>query len=359
VTGELGNTFSTPRDIAAHFVTQLGRKYQPITVEETAVAALQNSIHPVGQTTYTEQLQQPISNDELLVALRAGARRKSPGIDGLSLEFYTENWETVSLDLLLHLNHMFLDKHISRRQKHRIILCLPKNASLRYFYHYRPISLLTTECKLLARIYARRLRQILADQLQNNHFGGVPGKPIQDAISYTRDVIAHAEATGTPMCVLSLDFQQAFHRIAHQYLFHILKRYGITPWFVERIRALYDQATASLRINGSLAGNIPIQRGVRKGCPLSVTLYALCLHPLIRALEDNLSGIKIGRHTEHGPVIAYADDVTVFVTNPGDFQAIQQAIHLYERATGARLNPRKLLGARRNFQSATGNPSKA
>ena len=63
--------------------------------------------------------------------------------------------------------------------------------------------------------------------------------------------------------------------------------------------------------------------------------------PLIRALEDSLPSIKIGRNTQHGPVIAYADDVTVFVTNPGDFHAIQQAIHLYERVKGTRLNPRK------------------
>jgi len=96
-----------------------------------------------------------------------------------------------------------------------------------------------------------------------------------------------------------------------------------------------------VQINGSLAGSIPIRSGVRQGFPISVALFALCLHPLIGALEDSLPSIKTGRHTQHGPVIAYADDVTVFVTNPGDFHAIQQAIHLYERAKGPRLNPRK------------------
>ena len=113
LTDEHGNTLSTFRDIAANFVTQLTRKYQHIPVDETALATLQN-FHPVCQMAYAEQLQQPITNDELLAALRAGARRKSPGIDGLSLEFYTANWETVRSELLLLLNHMFLDKHISR-----------------------------------------------------------------------------------------------------------------------------------------------------------------------------------------------------------------------------------------------------
>jgi len=68
-----------------------------------------------------EQLQQPITNDELLAALLAGARRKSPAIDGLSFEFHNANWETVHSELLLLLNRVFLDKHVSRRQKHGII----------------------------------------------------------------------------------------------------------------------------------------------------------------------------------------------------------------------------------------------
>jgi len=160
VTDEHGNTHSTFRDIAATFVTHLRRKYQPIAVDETALDTLRNFLHPVCQTAYTEQLEQPITNDELLAALRAGARRKSPGIDGLSLEFYTANWETVRSELLLLLNHMFLDKHISQRQKHGILVCLPKSTSPRTPEDYRPISLLTTEYKLLARILARRLRHI-------------------------------------------------------------------------------------------------------------------------------------------------------------------------------------------------------
>jgi len=137
VTDEHGYTHSTFRDIAAAFVTHLSRKYQPTAVDETALDTPGNFLHPVCQTAYTEQLEQPITNDELLAALRAGARRKSPGIDGLSLEFYMANWETVRSELLLFLNHMFLDKHISQRQKHGILVFLPKSTSPRTLEDYR------------------------------------------------------------------------------------------------------------------------------------------------------------------------------------------------------------------------------
>jgi hypothetical protein len=58
-----------------------------------------------------------------------------------------------------------------------------------------------------------------------SHFCGIPGNSIQDAISCVRDVLAHADATGIPLCVITLDLQQTFYRISHQYLLHILHRY--------------------------------------------------------------------------------------------------------------------------------------
>jgi hypothetical protein len=36
-------------------------------------------------------------------------------------------------------------------------------------------------------------------------------------------------------------------------------------------------------------------------------------------------------------VIAYADDVTILVTSPSDIQKIQDALHCYEQATGAKV----------------------
>jgi hypothetical protein len=70
-------------------------------------------------------------------------------------------------------------------------------------------------------------------------------------------------------------------------------------------------------------------------------LYALCLHPLGRSLEESLPGIKIGRRHLKTTVFAHVDDVTVFVTDPTTLTTILQAISAYEQTTGARLNPLK------------------
>jgi hypothetical protein len=51
--------------------------------------------------------------------------------------------------------------------------------------------------------------------------------------------------------------------------------------------------------------------------------------------------IRIGRRSSPTVTVAYADDVTIFLTSVADFAIIAEAINLYERASGAKLNPRK------------------
>jgi hypothetical protein len=69
-----------------------------------------------------------------------------------------------------------------------------------------------------------------------------------------------------------------------------------------------------------------------------MALYALCLHPLLRTLEETLNGVHIGGTIRISPILAYADDITVLVTQPSDFDTIEKTVHTYEKATGARLN---------------------
>jgi hypothetical protein len=73
---------------------------------------LTNIVSPVNSSNYAELLESPITSDEVRMALQAGAKHKSPGIDGFCLEFYTTNWETIQTDLVQLLNSMFLHKNI-------------------------------------------------------------------------------------------------------------------------------------------------------------------------------------------------------------------------------------------------------
>jgi hypothetical protein len=144
-----------------------------------------------------------------------------------------------------------------------------------------------------------------------------------------------------PLYVLTLDFKNAFERIAHGYLFQTLQGYGIGDPFITGIKRMYEGATSSVQINGHPYGPIPIRCAVHQGYPMSMALYALCLHPFLRLLGLKLPGIRIGHRSRPTSVVVYADDVTIFVTSATDFTIIEEAIHLFKWASGSCLNPRK------------------
>jgi len=71
----------------------------------------------------------------------------------------------------------------------------------------------TQHYKILARNIARRIKQVMNELFKYTQFCAVPGNSSLHAASQVRNVITHAENTGTPLCMLTLDIQNAFDRI--------------------------------------------------------------------------------------------------------------------------------------------------
>ena len=189
---------------------------------------------------------------------------------------------------------------MSAQQKHGVIVCLPKSSDPTTPADFRPITLFNTDYKIMARIIAYRLRPVMEELLHPSQFGGVSGRTIIETMANVREAIAQAEVTRVPLCVLSLDYQEAFDRISHQYLFTILRSYGFSDWFVERIKCMYEEAGSSIQINGHVSRPIPIHSSVRQGCPTSMLLFALCVDPLLRILDQKLPGIRTGKRARKG-----------------------------------------------------------
>jgi hypothetical protein len=197
--------------------------------------------------------------------MKKGGTRKAPGFDGLPQEFYSAVWETAKEEIARVVNCMFRDKTTSQHQKRGVLISIPKTANPLTISDYRQITLLPTDYKLLARVLAQRIKVATSDKLYDTQYCGVAGRTVTDALAFVRDAIAYAEYRNNPMCVVSIDFTQAFDRISHSYLFRNLPHFGITDWFIERLRALYEDADAAIQINGDIIGTVPIECGVRQG----------------------------------------------------------------------------------------------
>ena len=104
---------------------------------------------------------------------------------------------------------------------------------------------------------------------------------------------------------------------------------------------MYDNATSSIQINGHISTPIQIQCGVRQGCPLSMTLFALYIKPILHHLDQRLQGISARGRQNKTTVVAYADDVSVLITSEDEVKIIRDALRCYAKATGAKLNIEK------------------
>jgi hypothetical protein len=185
------------------------------------------------------------------------------------------------------------------------------------------------------------MKTVLQDTIHPHQHCGIQGRSIFEAVASIRDAIAYAETTKRPLCVLSLDFKSAFDRISHRYLERTLKAHGLSDSFVRRIMGLYHNATSEIQINGFTSGCFPIKRSIRQGCPLSMILYDLCINPLIHNLEEGLPGIRIGSGRIGTTTVAYADDVTLLLTDQNEIQTLQEILNSYEKASGSLINTDK------------------
>jgi len=87
----------------------------------------------------------------------------------------------------------------------------------------------------------------------------VQGNTVHEATVAVREAMAYAETTNNERCILSLDFKVAFDNISHSCLFALLKIYGFSESFQQRIKSMYDGATSSVQIIGHISSPIPIR----------------------------------------------------------------------------------------------------
>jgi hypothetical protein len=208
-----------PTEVCNVFRRYLLEKYAHIPVCVDSLLVLEQIISQPADHPYDAFLNLPINQEELRAAITKGGKHKAPGPDGISEEFFKLYYDTIKEDLLEVVNQMFLRRTIAQGQKQGTIACLPKQQHPDTPDDFRQITLLNVEYQLLARILATRLAPVLEDFASPFQYCGVPRNTIMDSVSTIRDVIAYAKTTNTPLCVISLDFRQAFDNISHIYIY--------------------------------------------------------------------------------------------------------------------------------------------
>ena len=288
-----------------------------------------------------------IRNDECLEVLKDMKFNKSPGNDGLTVEFYNTFWPIVGGIVIDVLNEAYALGELSSSQKQAVITLIAKEGKDSLLLkNYRPISLLNVDYKILAKILAKRIKEVLNEVILGDQVGYMKERYIGEAIRIIDDMIFYTSHNNLPGFLLAIDFEKAFDSVSRDFLQKTLSSFGFGPSFQNWIKVMYTNTISCIMNDGNSTGYFALERGVRQGDPLSPYLFILCIEIIAHKIrnDNSVQGIRFG-DCEVKQVL-YADDMTIFVANKESIRRVESIFADFEMLSGLRVNrdKTKILG---------------
>ena len=239
-------------------------------------------------------------------------KKKSPGLDGLTPEFYLCFWDEIKSMFIRALNFSWKEGVLTNSQRQRIITVLPKpNKDYLKITNYRPITLLNVDYKIISNVINTRMQKTLSQLIQPDQNGFQKNRNIGNNIRLTFDEIDYVNHRNIPGAILSLNIQKAFDSIDWLFVKGMLERYQFGVNLIKWVEILYTRPECYAINNGYISDIIKVKRGVRQGDPLSPTLFILAIEWLAESLRQwSYQGIKV--KDKEIKVSLFADDTWFF-----------------------------------------------
>ncbi|KAJ4433686.1 hypothetical protein ANN_15997 [Periplaneta americana] len=310
-------------------------------IKEKATADILKSVNRHLSLQQQQDLQSPITEEEIRLALEGAPKNTAPGPDGLTYQVYKNHWRLIKEYLIELMNYILDTGSVIDGFSDGVVTLIPKTTHPTTVSEYRPITLLNTDYKLFMKVLANRLKPAFRNIFEIGQTCGVPEKSIIHNLATIRDTVLYFEEHHDDKgALLSVDFNKAFDRVNHLYLQRVMECFCIPDKIISVIKNIYKTAHSRIQVNGFFTQRISIQASVRQGCPLSMFLFALSVEPLIRMVHQNLNSEQ--RTT--CPLFTsrvYADDVLFLLRDADDCVTLPHILETYSAASCAQLNTQK------------------
>ena len=298
---EDGITLTNQSDVLAQqvqFYSQLYKKDQTLHDTDTYITSFfdQDYTLPTLETQDRQNCEGRVTEQEVSEALKTMNNGSAPGCDGLTTEFYKFFWSKIKNLLISSYNYSFEQGYVSQSQQKGIITLIHKGKNLprENLANWRPITLLNTDYKILAKTLARRLSTVLDKLISEDQCGFMKGRSITTILRTTDDVINYLFTEKLPGILVGIDFTKAFDTISKTFIQDSLKLYGFGNDFNRWIESILHQTDSCINHYGWISEPFKIERGIRQGCPLSPLLFILAVELLaIKIRQSDIKGISI------------------------------------------------------------------
>jgi len=187
-------------------------------------------------------------------------------------------------------------------------------------FDFRPISLCNVIYKIIPKVLANRLKQVLPHIILPTQSAFVPGCLITDNVLMAYETLntMHSRKKGKKgSLALKLDINKAYDQVEWLFLQVIMEKMGFPALWIERVMSCVTTPSFSILVNGKPYAMIHPSRGLSQGDPLLTFLFLLCAKGftalLAKAkLEGRIKGVSICRRAPKVTNLLFVDDSLLF-----------------------------------------------
>lgn len=295
---------------------------------EQFVSAATFGAEPVLPSRHQIVLNAPLTLSEVAKALEGLPHHKAIGADGFSNEIL----KAMGPEAIFGVFTKLWNEEISPESwSLSIIHPLKKAGDQTDLSNSRGISLLSCVSKLFERVLNRRLTIFLDETkfVAPEQGGFRAGHECIEHSVVLYEVLRRRNAAKVDTYVGFIDFAKAFDTVWRNGLLYKLDQAGVKGKFLRVIRALYQNTSASVRVDGSYTNKFDVSLGVRQGGVLSPLLFVVFINDLVSALRDANLGVQVPGFERDDifslpqklPGLLWADDVVILADSPEQLQA--------------------------------------
>jgi len=305
-----------------------------------------------------ESLNDPITETDVVTALKGLSRNKAADAMGMTAECLTEATKDIPLDngtmakeyilapiLTVIYNQLF---HHSGQypQQFRINTLTPilkPNKCSSDHNNYRGIAVGSVLGKVYERILNTRANLLMEQHglRSPTQCGFRPKYGTLDAMFTLKHAIDLHKHKKQLLYCLFVDFEKAFDMVPRAELINRCRQLGMRGCFLNAVISMYESILMVVKVNGKLGTPIHTVCGTKQGGELSPLLFGIFieqLHELLSLHGPDL-GVVIGN--QRVPALMYADDVNGLLLAPEDVQCFLDILHTFCRLFGMKVNTSK------------------
>lgn len=301
-------------------------------------------------TAQNDRLTKEFSFEEFSLAITQMHPDKASGPVGLNPTFFQKFWPIMGQEVFKYCKDWLRTKSIPGELNCTNVVLIPKKENACCLRDLRPIALCNILYKIMAKVLANRMNEVLPFIISENQSAFVANRSITDNVLVAFELIHYMsqKKRGTVGEVaLKLDISKAYDRISWSFLRQRLKIKRFRNTWIERMMMCVQTVTYNFCFNESIIGPSVPRKGLRQGDPLSPYLFLLCVEGLSNAIDEASSSNEISgcQICESAPVVShllFADDSFLFFkASAVEATNVKSLLVSYEKCSGQSINFQK------------------